>query len=1115
MSAAGVPSSHFYVTGGTMDPDSASYIVRSADTELLDLLRHGELCYVLASRQMGKSSLMASTARRLDAEGVQCAIIDITLFSETTGNAAKWYYALVDHIADKLGLDFDTGVWWQENLRLPPLGRMTKFLDKVVLAGCSGQVVIFVDEIDSTISLPFSDDFFAAIRACYNARQIEARFKRLNFVLLGVATPAQLIRDPSRTPFNVGRGVELSDFTASEAAPLAAGLHTDSKRAADLLRRVLEWTDGHPYLTQILCWYLVKNSTWELDELVKDIFLSKRAVREEPNLRLVRERLTQGAADLGRVLQVYREIVDGQPVRYEPNSPVHASLRLSGVVKTDAAGELKVRNRIYQKVFSAAWVASEIPVEPAASTVLSPEIAEAYVAYDTLRRLNEFRPKAIGVLAHFCESRGLRDEALLIRIRALQENPSVLNRVLVANLIDFDYRDLLVSFVQGAPIIAALLSPNGTRVATGSQDGTARLWSAISGEPLLPPLRHLAPVTALAFSPDGRWLATGSGDFTYVWNAETGERGIPLQHHARVRSIAFSADSERLVTTSADGTAGIWHAASGEPVYAMLCHLDSIHMAVFSPDGSSVVTTSQDRTAILWPLALGGRFGTALLHGGSVTSVAFHPSGTAFVTAASDSKVRVWDTATHHLLRTLAHEGPVADLAISPDGTIIVTGSVDRTARLWKWDSAESPYATLRHHDTVLSVGFTPDSKSVLTGSADGTMRLWSSQDGRPLASPNRHYGKVTSVSCRLDALKVLTCDQDGATRLWRLDAQACARPRTIAHAAEITSAVFSADGTKIATGGADNTARIWSVHGELVAPTLVHPAAVSAVAFYPDGRTIATACEDGTVRLWDAASGEFLTQFNQQAPVRVLTISSDGTRLATGSDDRTARVWDIGSCSAGPVMQHRGSVRALAFSHDGARLLTGSFDRAASLWLTDSGKQIGSEFEHPSAVSAVAFRPGSCDLLLSATAKTVHLWRMKEVQEDGKNELRPSIAFSLQYSELVRDAAFTPQGDRLLVITQAWVYYYVMEESGPVPISSRLLSGPWIGAFHWRDEPDSLDLCLLDTGDSAQVSIMSLDPPNVAALSGDPEDLLAEWQRRLGLHITADARVLPAFLRF
>ena len=239
MSAANAPNEQFYVVGGTVDPVSPSYVARRADADLLNALRAGELCHILASRQMGKSSLMARAARSLAAEDFQCAIVDLTIFSENKGAPEDWYYALVDHIADKLGLGFNTAAWWAQNSLLPPLGRMTKFLDKVVLDGVPRHVVIFIDEIDSTIRLPFSDDFFAAIRACFNSRATDSRFRRLNFVLLGVATPAQLIRDATRTPFNVGHGVELTDFTEAEAAPLARGLHADSGRAADLLRRVL------------------------------------------------------------------------------------------------------------------------------------------------------------------------------------------------------------------------------------------------------------------------------------------------------------------------------------------------------------------------------------------------------------------------------------------------------------------------------------------------------------------------------------------------------------------------------------------------------------------------------------------------------------------------------------------------------------------------------------------------------------------------------------------------------------------------------------------------------------------------------------------------------------
>src|SRR4029078_2487879 len=89
----------------------------------------------------------------------------------------------------------------------------------------ASRLVIFIAEIDVVGSVPFSQgEFFAAIRECYNRRTEEPEFNRLTFCLLGVATPADLIRDARTTPFNIGRRIELTDFTETEAAPLTHGL---------------------------------------------------------------------------------------------------------------------------------------------------------------------------------------------------------------------------------------------------------------------------------------------------------------------------------------------------------------------------------------------------------------------------------------------------------------------------------------------------------------------------------------------------------------------------------------------------------------------------------------------------------------------------------------------------------------------------------------------------------------------------------------------------------------------------------------------------------------------------------------------------------------------------
>ena len=267
-------SSSYYTIGGSLEFDSPTYVARAADDELFQRVSSFELCYVLTTRQMGKSSLMIRTAKRLIDAGWRAAIIDLTtLGSGKDVTAEKWYYGVCEEIARSLELDFDFGAWWDQQQRLPLSQRFVRFLRDVVLKHNTQPVVIFVDEIDSTLNLDFSDDFFAAIRACYNARTTEPDFRRLTFVLLGVASPSDLMKDRSRTPFNIGSRVELTDFTAEEARPLAQGLADDDAARRLLLSRVMKLVGGHPYLLRLAFYWLAnhKGSLKKLDAVAADV----------------------------------------------------------------------------------------------------------------------------------------------------------------------------------------------------------------------------------------------------------------------------------------------------------------------------------------------------------------------------------------------------------------------------------------------------------------------------------------------------------------------------------------------------------------------------------------------------------------------------------------------------------------------------------------------------------------------------------------------------------------------------------------------------------------------------------------------------------------------------
>ena len=309
-----------YTVGGTVDSQKRAYVERAADAELLQRCKAGEFTYILSSRQVGKSSLMVRTVHRLREQGSHAAVLDLTRIGTDTVTEEQWYLGLIEELGEQLALDNDPLEFWEQYVHLGFSHRFIRYVEHVILAELSGQITIFVDEIDATLSLKFpTDDFFAAIRQLYNARAQHSALYRLGFVLIGVATPNDLIADPNRTPFNIGGPLNLSDFTLTEAAPLQQGL--PSATARTLLQRVVYWTDGHPYLTQRLCAALAAevqqaapdtaSSTAQVDALVTQLFFDERAAQDS-NLDFVKnmlsERLPQGI-NVEDLMSVYRRLL--------------------------------------------------------------------------------------------------------------------------------------------------------------------------------------------------------------------------------------------------------------------------------------------------------------------------------------------------------------------------------------------------------------------------------------------------------------------------------------------------------------------------------------------------------------------------------------------------------------------------------------------------------------------------------------------------------------------------------------------------------------------------------------------------------------------------------------
>ncbi|MFN6569545.1 AAA-like domain-containing protein [Dendronalium sp. ChiSLP03b] len=418
-----------YQIGGSLKVEAPSYVERQADQELYNALMRGEFCYVFSSRQMGKSSLRLRTRHRLEQAGYSCASIDMTRIGNGNITPSQWYKGIVVDLLRSFNLfgKVNLKAWWSEREDLSALQRLSQFVEDILLVQLQAEkIFIFVDEIDSVLGLNFPVvDFFTLIRSCYNQRAENPEYNRLTWALFGVATPSDLIADRNCTPFNIGTSIVLDGFSLSEVQPLAAGLEGKVANPMAVLKEILAWTSGQPFLTQKLCQIVVqeRNSgskdieehrTLEADEryklddhlpivnyhlisfyyqfpslilekLVQTHILDNWEANDEPeHLKTIRDRLLRNEQRAGGLLGLYQQILQGTQVSVDDGEE-QIELLLSGLV-TKQRGQLIVKNRIYQEVFNQAWVEKQLAKLRPYSQALNAWVASKHCDYSRLLR---------------------------------------------------------------------------------------------------------------------------------------------------------------------------------------------------------------------------------------------------------------------------------------------------------------------------------------------------------------------------------------------------------------------------------------------------------------------------------------------------------------------------------------------------------------------------------------------------------------------------------------------------------------------------------------------------------------------------------------------------------
>ncbi|GHO77046.1 hypothetical protein KSD_48170 [Ktedonobacter sp. SOSP1-85] len=530
------------------------------------------------------------------------------------------------------------------------------------------------------------------------------------------------------------------------------------------------------------------------------------------------------------------------------------------------------------------------------------------------------------------------------------------------------------SFVKGCAI-----SPDGTWIVSASDDGTLKVWDAVTGAERYTLYGHTGPVNECAISPDGTWIVSASDDETLkVWDAVTGAERYTLHGHTSpVKGCAISPDGTWIVSASDDETLKVWDALTGAERHTFNGHTDEVNECAISPDGTWIVSASDDKTLKVWDALTGTERHTFNGHTGPVKGCAISPDGKWIVSASDDKTLKVWDALTgteRHTLR--GHTSLVYGCVISPDGTWIVSASYDETLKVWDTHTGKERYTLHGHDHMVKRCAISPDGTWIVSASYDGTLKVWDALTGTERYTLRGHAGPVYECAISLDGKWIVSASYDETLKVW--DALTGAKRRTFGgHTRLVNGCAISPDGTWIVSASYDETLKVWDALTGTERYTLRgHAGPVYECAISPDGRWIVSASYDGTLKVWDALTGaERYTLRGHTNSVNGCAISPDGTWIVSASNDGTLKVWDaLTGTERHTLRGHTNSVNGCAISPDGRWIVSASYD-TLKVWDALTGAEQRTLRGHTSFVRGCAISPDGKWIVSASHDKTLKVW--------------------------------------------------------------------------------------------------------------------------------------------